>query len=116
MSLMRGPLPYVVLLRLPYGEMLSAEGSIGVRAGAWVRERWRIPGRCRPWSPKGLNRGECAGVASGVWSGVGESESCEKVGEEGAVELGDAGRDRLNKRCLELSSSSLEWDRDMFWE
>jgi hypothetical protein len=47
---------------------------------------------------EGRSRGEWAGVASGVWSGVGESESCEKVGDEGAVELGELGRDRLG--CL----------------
>jgi hypothetical protein len=36
----------------------------------------------------GLNRGECAGVTIGVWSGVGERESCENVGDGGAVEYG----------------------------
>ena len=46
----------------------------------------------------GRRRGECAGVAKGVWSGVGESESCEKVGDEGAVELGELGRDLLECR------------------
>jgi hypothetical protein len=33
-----------------------------------------------------------------VWSGVGDRESCEKVGDEGAVELGEDGRERL-MRC-----------------
>jgi len=32
-------------------------------------------------------------VASGVWSGVGERELWEKVGDEGAVELGELGLD-----------------------
>jgi hypothetical protein len=36
----------------------------------------------------------------GVWSGVGDRESCEKVGEEGAVELGELGLDLL--ACLML--------------
>lgn len=31
----------------------------------------------------------------GVWSGVGESESCENVGEEGAVDMGELGLDLL---------------------
>jgi len=34
-------------------------------------------------------------VARGVWSGVGDSESWEKVGEEGAVLFGELGRERL---------------------
>lgn len=42
-------------------------------------------------------RGDWAGVASGVWSGVGEKEPCENVGDEGAVECGDAGLDRLRR-------------------
>lgn len=37
-------------------------------------------------------------MASGVDSGVGEQESCENVGEEGAVEIGDDGRDFLAER------------------
>jgi hypothetical protein len=36
----------------------------------------------------------------GVWSGVGDRESWEKVGEEGAVELGELGLDLL--ACLML--------------
>lgn len=56
----------------------------------------------------GRIRGECAGVASGVYSGVGERESSEQVGEDGAVERGEFGRERL-KRC----SSSCECERDM---
>jgi len=63
--------------------------------------------------PKGLRRGECAGVARGVWSGVGDKESWEKVGDDGAVELGELGRDRL-MRCPSPSSSSWEWERDMY--
>lgn len=47
---------------------------------------------------RGYNRGECAGVARGVLSGVGEHESWEKVGEEGAVETGELGRDFLTDR------------------
>lgn len=31
----------------------------------------------------------------GVWSGVGDSESCENVGDDGAVEFGELGRERL---------------------
>lgn len=34
----------------------------------------------------------------GVWSGVGDRESWEKVGEEGAVELGELGRDLFECR------------------
>lgn len=40
------------------------------------------------WS-YGRKRGECAGVASGVWSGVGENEAVEKVGLDGAVETAE---------------------------
>lgn len=47
---------------------------------------------------EGRRRGEWAGVASGVWSGVGDKESCENVGDEGAVELGELGLDLL--ACL----------------
>jgi len=47
---------------------------------------------------RGYSRGECAGVARGVLSGVGEHESWEKVGEEGAVETGELGRDFLTDR------------------
>ena len=57
-------------------ELVEVERAVGVKA-------------------YGRRRGECAGVASGVWSGVGESESCEKVGEDGAVDCGELGRDRL---------------------
>ncbi len=31
-------------------------------------------------------RGLCAGVIAGVWAGVGEQESQENVGDEGAVD------------------------------
>lgn len=72
-------------------------GSMGARAGACCRERLRIVGRSYP-PPYGLNRGECAGVARGVWSGVGESESWEKVGDEGAVDCGELGLERF--ACL----------------
>lgn len=47
-----------------------------------------------------------------MWSGVGERESWENVGEEGAVEFGEVGRERL-KRRWEASSSSWECDRDI---
>ena len=47
---------------------------------------------------------------------MGERESWEKVGDDGAVEFGDAGLDRLNKRGPKLSSSSFECDRDMLCE
>lgn len=38
----------------------------------------------------------------GVWSGVGERESCENVGDEGAVELGEFGLERLAWRIAPL--------------
>ena len=60
-------------------------------------ERFRKGGRSYV-SAYGLRRGECAGVANGVWSGVGESESCEKVGEDGAVEFGELGLDLFGWR------------------
>lgn len=88
---------------------------MGARAGVWWSDRWRIDGRCRSLAPSGRKRGEWAGVASGVWSGVGERESCEKVGEEGAVELGELGLERLT-RCEWASSSSFEWERVMLCE
>ena len=50
--------------------------------------------------PCGRNLGECAGVASGVWSGVGLQESWEKVGEGGAVEFGEPGLDFLVILCV----------------
>lgn len=37
-------------------------------------------------------------MAIGVWSGVGESESCENVGEDGAVEFGEFGLDLFTLR------------------
>lgn len=53
-------------------------------------------------------------MARGVLSGVGEQESCENVGEEGAVETGELGRDFLVERCETYgSSSSCECERDM---
>lgn len=71
---------------------------MGARAGVCCNERDRIPGKCMSWMPKGRKRGEWAGVARGVWSGVGESESCEKVGDEGAVDIGELGLDRFDMR------------------
>jgi hypothetical protein len=47
---------------------------------------------------RGHRRGECAGVARGVLSGVGEHESWEKLGEGGAVDTGELGRDFLTER------------------
>lgn len=87
---------------------------MGASAGVCCRERCRIEGRWRSL-PNGRNLGECAGVASGVWSGVGERESCEKVGEDGAVEFGELGLERFTRGPYE-SSSSCECDRDMDWE
>lgn len=75
-----------------------------------------MPGSCSSWTPYGRRRGECAGVARGVWSGVGDRESWEKVGEEGAVDKGELGRERFAMRRRDGSSSSCEWDRDMDWE
>lgn len=74
----------------------SGCGSSGAKAGVvWeCRESWRKGGSSYVLE-KGRRRGECAGVASGVWSGVGDSESWENVGDEGAVELGELGRERL---------------------
>lgn len=63
----------------------------------------RIDGSCTPSRSRGWIRGECAGVASGVWSGVGLSELL-NVGEEGAVEDGELGRDFLD-RCHGSESS-----------
>jgi hypothetical protein len=51
-------------------------------------------------------------VAKGVWSGVGESESWEKVGDDGAVECGEFGRDRFLRRRLS-SLVSCECDLDI---
>ena len=77
---------------------MSGWGSRGARAGAvCCSDSWRNGGSSYVLV-KGLNRGEWAGVARGVWSGVGESESDEKVGDEGAVELGEFGLDRFG--CL----------------
>ena len=81
------------------------------------RERWRRPGSWKPlgdeategessiceideleddggnapgmFVAKGRRRGECAGVANGVCSGVELIESCEKEGDEGAVDCGE---------------------------
>jgi hypothetical protein len=54
-------------------------------------------------------------VARGVLSGVGEQESswCENVGEDGAVDTGELGRDFLTDRCETYGSSSCECDRDI---
>lgn len=66
-----------------------------------LKDKCRMLGSCMPYSrsrSRGYSRGECAGVARGVLSGVGEHESWEKVGEEGAVETGELGRDFLTDR------------------
>lgn len=75
-------------------------GSMGASAGVVLccRDKFLRLGSSYP--EKGRSRGEWAGVAMGVWSGVGDRESCEKVGEEGAVELGELGLDLL--ACLML--------------
>ena len=86
---------------------------MGASAGTWWRLKCRRCGSCTSLKPCGRNRGEWAGVASGVWSGVGEHESCEKVGEGGAVERGEPGRDFFVMRCAYGSSSSCECDLDM---
>lgn len=82
-------------------EPIRAPPRVSVRsAGRWMpldgeSPRWEIePEEDEAWredGPRmcGLNLGLCAGVASGVWSGVGLSESCEKEGEEGAVDCGE---------------------------
>ncbi|KAF3939060.1 hypothetical protein ABW19_dt0208557 [Dactylella cylindrospora] len=72
--------------------------SIGAKAGMGLSESRRMLGSCIPEpysSSLGYNLGECAGVARGVCSGVGEHESWEKVGEDGAVEIGEVGRERF---------------------
>lgn len=51
-------------------------------------------------------------MARGVWSGVGDSESWEKVGDDGAVELGEPGLERLTRGPLE-SWPSCECDLDI---
>ena len=45
-------------------------------------------------------------MARGVWSGVGEQESWENVGEGGAVDIGEPGLDFLVILCAYWSSSS----------
>ncbi len=52
----------------------------------------------------------------GVWSGVGEVELCEKVGEGGAVDWGEDGLDFFVILCEYGSSSSCECDLDMGWD
>lgn len=44
----------------------SGWGSMGARAGVCCSVKCRIDGRCSSLAPKGRNRGEWAGVASGV--------------------------------------------------
>lgn len=65
------------------------------------------------WKNCGRSRGECDGVARGVWSGVGEIDSWENDGEGGAVDCGEAGLDFFVMRCAYWSSSSCECERDM---
>jgi len=48
-----------------------------------------------------------------VWSGVGLAESCENVGEGGAVDMGEPGRDFFVILCEYWSSSSWECDLDI---
>ena len=58
-------------------------------------------------------------MARGVWSGVGDRESWEKAGEDGAVEPGEVGRDRFRGFDTSIGSSmweSREWERDMMGE
>lgn len=84
-----------------YGASRSVWGSMGARAGTkfWLRLKWRKCGNWRSLKPCGRRRGECAGVARGVWSGVGLAESWENVGEGGAVDMGEPGRDRFVILC-----------------
>jgi hypothetical protein len=98
MSLMVNPVLGAEVVVLPAWYWPSRFcGSMGASAGVCWRLKLRIPGRSYP-PPYGLRRGECAGVASGVWSGVGDNESCEKVGEDGAVLLGEFGLERFTCR------------------
>ena len=58
-------------------------------------------------------------MARGVWSGVGERESWEKAGEEGAVEPGEVGRERFRGFGISMASSgceSRECERDILGE
>ena len=56
-------------------------------------------------------------MANGVCSGVGEQESWEKVGEDGAVDTGEVGLDFFTARwAMYWSSSSCECDLDIGWE
>ena len=100
MSVRDMPLLLDVGVDVPWllGNWLSGCGSRGARAGVVLcaSDRLRKGGRSYVPTPvKGRSRGECAGVARGVWSGVGDKESWEKVGDDGAVELGEFGLDRL---------------------
>lgn len=61
-------------------------------------------------------RGECPGVIAGVWPGVGDIESVEKVGDGGFVEKGDPGLDLFANRCPYWSSSSCECVLDIGWD
>lgn len=77
--------------------------SIGCSGGGM----WRLSDRDRMlgswmkslllWS-RGWMRGECAGVTNGVWSGVGDVDG-ENVGDDGAVDTGEFGRDRFDRCC-----------------
>ena len=100
-------MPLLLELFVPWegGMVGSSCGSMGASAGSfwgpWIdRFRSVLMGGRSTGLLYGRRRGEWAGVAIGVWSGVGDSESWEKVGDEGAVELGELGRERL--ACLEF--------------
>lgn len=75
--------------------------------------RLLIEGRWFSAMKSGRSLGEWAGVTIGVWSGVGERESCENVGEGGAVENGLFGRLFFVGLWRYGSSASCECDRDM---
>lgn len=81
----------------------QAPTSSGCKGGGILRfsERVLMLGSCTdPWSSisRGCSRGEWAGVAKGVWSGVGDVEG-EKMGDGGAVDIGELGRDLFERCC-----------------
>ena len=90
--------------------------------GASAGDGWIVSvemlGSCDLCNMLARRRGDCAGVASGVWSGVVLYESLENVGDEGAVEKGEFWRERL--RGIGSSSSCdrdriIEWDEYPYW-